>query len=72
MPSSLMEEAEHISSDPEDRVPDEMKTLVNDSNAIFDVHCHFFNFDTVPDKFLGIRIPLTRRFLRNIEHFFTG
>lgn len=70
MPSSLMEEAEHISSDPEDRVPDEMKTLVNDSNAIFDVHCHFFNFDTVPDKFLGIRIPLTRRFLRNIEHFF--
>jgi len=69
MSSSLMEKAEHISSDPEDRIPDEMRELIVDNDLFFDVHCHVFNFDTVPDKFLGIRIPLRRKFLKWIEHF---
>ncbi len=64
-----MDQADQISGDPWDRVPDEMKALMNSSNLTFDVHCHVFNFDTVPDKFLGIRIPRSRRVLKEIEHF---
>jgi len=64
-----MEKSEHISSDPEDRIPDEMKELIVENDLFFDVHCHVFNFDTVPDNFLGIRIPLRRKFLKWIEHF---
>jgi predicted TIM-barrel fold metal-dependent hydrolase len=69
MSSSLMEKAEGISSYPEDRIPDEMKELLAENDVIFDVHCHVFNFDTVPDKFTGIRIPMTRKFLKSMERF---
>lgn len=63
-----MTRADQISGNPRDRVPDEMEALIDDSNVMFDIHSHIFNFDTVPDKFLGIRIPLTRRVLKRLEH----
>ncbi len=69
MQENLMDRANHISDDPRDRVPQEMKELIDSPNTMFDIHCHVFNFDYVPDQFLGIRIPMTRRFLRRLVHF---
>ena len=60
-----MPDIDSISSNPFDRIPD--KILINDTEAKFDIHCHTFNFDYVPDGFLGIRLPLTRKFMRFTE-----
>jgi predicted TIM-barrel fold metal-dependent hydrolase len=35
---------------------------------MFDVHCHVFNLATVPNGFLGIRIPFKNWFLKTLEH----
>lgn len=49
---------------PLERVPFAMKSRIESvADLHFDVHCHFFTLYSVPDHFLGIRIPLTRRFL---------
>lgn len=60
-----MPDVDSISNNPFNRIPD--KTLINDPEAKFDIHCHTFNFDYVPDGFLGIRLPYTRRFMRFVE-----
>lgn len=58
-----------ITLNPFDRIPDAMKQVIKTKNPIFDVHCHIFNKDNVPDKYLGIKIPLTQAFLDSISHF---
>jgi len=54
-----------ISNNPFDRIPD--KTLINDPETRFDIHCHNFNYEYIPDGYIGIRLPLTRRFMRFVE-----
>ena len=56
-----------ISSDPMDRIPEAMKPILNDPKRIFDIHCHIFNFQDVPSGFIGMRIPMNKRFLAKLE-----
>ena len=58
-----------ISSNPWDRVPPQIKPLIQDDSVGFDIHCHIFNFESVPDGFFGIRLPFTQRFFKYLEHF---
>jgi predicted TIM-barrel fold metal-dependent hydrolase len=68
MGSLRTDQMDHIKNDPQDRIPAAMITLIDDPQVIFDIHCHVFNFDAVPDKFLGIRIPMSRRFFQFLEN----
>lgn len=62
-----MSRAGHISDDPASRIPPQMRPRIDNPSVPVDVHCHLFNLEAVPDKFLGIRIPMTRRFLGLLE-----
>jgi predicted TIM-barrel fold metal-dependent hydrolase len=52
-----------ISDNPQDRIPSEMKAALERSDLFIDVHAHVFNYEDVPDGFLGIRLPFNQRFL---------
>lgn len=69
MESYTLDQIADIKDDPRDRIADAMKALINDPDVMFDLHCHFFNFDAVPDKYWGIRIPRTRKFFNWLENF---
>jgi len=59
--NELIEAAEGISSNPMDRVPIEMKALLNSNEKVlFDVHTHVFNQFDVPDMFLGLRFDINK------------
>lgn len=45
-----------------------MLSILKDGNIFFDVHCHVFNYRDIPDKFLGIRVPLNERILSYLEN----
>ncbi len=51
-----------------DRVSKEMKVLIEDPDVMFDVHCHIFNFDFVPNGYLCIRVPFTQKFFKGLEN----
>ena len=54
----------NIEGTPPERVPSVMKDkILNNYEIIFDSHMHIFNYDDVPDVYIGIRIPFTSRFL---------
>ncbi len=42
---------------PEERIPVQMRQLIESGNFRFDVHTHIFNRDYIPDRYFGIRIP---------------
>lgn len=46
-----------------------MRRRLHDPSVPVDVHCHLFSRAAVPEKFLGLRIPMTRRFLGLLEDF---
>lgn len=52
-----------------DRVPKEMRPILDDPKVLFDIHCHVFSYKDVPNRFIGMRIPMNRRALAKIEHF---
>ncbi len=60
---------DHISKNPMDRIPREMKKGIKKKQVRFDVHCHIFNYLHVPDGFLGIRFNLRRPLLGKLELF---
>ncbi len=57
---------ENLSKDPLDRVPEEMKHIIFDSdkNSIeklfFDIHSHCFTYDNVPAGFPGTGVHMPR------------
>lgn len=57
---------EYISQNPSDRLPSEMQAALTAGSPMFDVHCHIFNRDFVPDGFVGIRVPFRKKFLKDI------
>jgi hypothetical protein len=66
-----VEGSNQISNDPFSRIPTSMLKVLSQEEVFFDVHCHVFNYRDIPDKFLGIRVPLNLRvlsFLENILH----
>jgi len=48
-------------------LPAEYQALKDNPNLIIDVHGHVFNHNQVPNGYLGVRIPFTRRFLHFVE-----
>ena len=52
MKSYTTDQIAHIKNDPRERITDEINGFIDDPDVMFDVHCHVFNFDTVPDKLL--------------------
>ena len=44
-------------------IPEEILVRARDSGVSFDCHCHLINKDTVPNGYLGVRLPFTKRFL---------
>jgi uncharacterized protein len=56
----------NIPDNPLDRVPAIMATKVQSRQVFFDVHTHVFTKDDVPNKYLGIRLPFTDRFLGTV------
>lgn len=48
---------ENISDHPMDRVSPELKNRLEDDELFFDVHCHIFNLDCVPKKFVFLKMP---------------
>ncbi|MGC9344799.1 MAG: amidohydrolase family protein [Bacteroidales bacterium] len=57
-----------ISPNPKDRLKPEMIESIKDPKVFFDVHAHIFNYQDVPNGFLGIRLPFNVRFLTKMEH----
>jgi predicted TIM-barrel fold metal-dependent hydrolase len=51
---------------PLNRVPSIMAAKVQSRQVFFDVHTHVFTKADVPNKYLGIRLPFTDRFLGTI------
>ncbi len=49
----------NISSNPLDRVSPAMIPMINSPETKFDVHCHIFNFETVPKKYLFLKLPVS-------------
>jgi predicted TIM-barrel fold metal-dependent hydrolase len=45
----------------------EVLVRIKDPGVSFDIHCHMFNYRCVPNGFLGVRLPFTRRFMGNLE-----
>jgi len=44
--------------------------LAKSENVEFDTHCHFFNNEYIPEKYLKLRFPLhSKKFLDNTEKF---
>jgi len=43
------------------------RILLKDKTTTFDIHCHIFNKQNVPDGFVGIRLPWTKRFFNFLE-----
>jgi len=68
MKSYTPDQIAHIKEQPRERTTDAIAALIEDPDIMFDMHCHLFNFDAVPDKFIGIRIPMTRRFFDWVEN----
>jgi predicted TIM-barrel fold metal-dependent hydrolase len=46
-----------IEKDISKRLPAELKTVLEKGVFKFDVHCHLFNKDFIPDKYFGLRMP---------------
>lgn len=55
---TLSELNSKLTNDPYDRIGEETKELLQHPKRLFDIHCHTFNIDDVPTKFLGFRLPL--------------
>ena len=48
----------NISNDQFERIPIPLKEKIQSQGMPFtDVHTHIFNYEVVPDEYLGIRIP---------------
>ncbi len=62
-----------ISANPIDRLHPKMLPLINDPDTQYDVHCHVFNFESVPKKYLFLSLPIGFRkhynFLKKLERF---
>ena len=56
-----------ICETPEERLSEEMRASVRNRLTAFDMHCHLFNKDYVPDRFLRIKVPMKERFLGAAE-----
>ena len=52
-----------IPDDPRKRLAKEMLDKFDAGNPFIDIHTHIFTLNDVPSNFLGIRLPMTRRFL---------
>ncbi len=57
----------NILDDPMDRLPIEMRNKFKNSEPFIDIHTHIFTLNDVPSKFLGIRIPMSRRFIGGLS-----
>ena len=59
-----------IPDTPLERVPQTLRAkLENNEEVFFDVHTHFFNYKDVPEGFLNIRVPITKRVLGSVSRF---
>ncbi len=61
--------ANQISNNPFDRLPVEMKKLLENETVKFDVHTHIFDYDHVPNSFFGTRLPFSKNFLKSATSF---
>lgn len=60
---------QHIADNPYDRIPKELKEkIIEDGFPFTDVHTHVFNYQDVPDKYLGMRLPFTPRFFKKVSN----
>jgi predicted TIM-barrel fold metal-dependent hydrolase len=50
-----------------ERISSEVQSLMDDEKLRFDVHCHIFNRNYIPDKYLGLRFPfITNEVVLNV------
>lgn len=49
-------------------IPEIYKNIVNNPSIMYDIHCHIFNHECVPNGFLKVRLPFTDRFLTFLEN----
>ncbi len=59
----------NISIEPKERLSERLKKIISFS-PFFDIHCHIFNKNYVPDGFLGFRVPFKEKLLNDISNFF--
>ena len=59
--------SDHISSDPLQRLTFTAGRKSRSGSPTFDMHCHIFNKDYVPDRFLRINLPMKAWFLGGAE-----
>lgn len=52
-----------IANSPMERIPVELKEKIQKKKPFIDIHTHVFTVNDVPPNFLGIRIPMNRRFI---------
>jgi len=63
---TLKELKQNIHDNPLDRVPMELHNKISTGDLFIDIHTHVFTKDDVPNKYLGIRLPFTGRFLGKV------
>ncbi len=65
---------EQLPRSPIERVPEQMRTLLESGEYRFDIHTHIFNRDYIPNKFFEIRIPylVNTDFLEYVDDIFAS
>jgi len=59
---------------PSQNLSPELKSMLESGNPRFDVHCHLFNRDYIPDNYFHLRLPwlMKRRTLRRLIRILKG
>jgi predicted TIM-barrel fold metal-dependent hydrolase len=61
-------------SRPEQRILPEMASRLEEGNPRFDIHCHLFNREYIPDNYLHVRLPwlMKRHVFRRLKRILQG
>jgi len=59
---------------PSENLPENLKAMLENGNPRFDVHCHLFNRDYIPDNYFHLRLPwlMKKRTLRRLIRILKG
>jgi len=58
-----------ITKNTSERLLPAMKKALKSKQAFIDMHCHLFNNKTLPDGFIGFRVPYIKRIIKKVSHF---
>ena len=66
---NLSDIKKNIPDSPRDRLVKEMREKFGKGDPFIDIHTHIFTLNDVPASYVGLRLPMTRRFLGRVVRF---